>query len=143
MRAAVLMLMGLTLCVVLSACSGGPRLVKVSGKLTNHDKPYQVVQGEMRPIITFVPMDPKGAYDKPAAEFNTTDGTFIVPGRERRGVPEGKYRIAIQLNPPSPTAEIQRYNQLFTEQSSPIVRDITGPQELTIDLAKEAAAAKK
>jgi hypothetical protein len=143
MRAGVLMITGLTLCVFLSACSRGPRLVKVSGKLTNHDKPYQVAPAEMRPLITLVPLDKEGAYDKPPAEFNTSDGTFTVPGRQRNGIPEGKYRIAIQLNPPNPSAEIQHYNQLFTEQSSPIVRDITGPTELTIDLAKEAAAAKK
>jgi hypothetical protein len=129
----------LTLLVLLtSGCSSGPRLVRVKGQLLYNQKPLPV-SAKAGVTITFTAMD---AGDNPpffTAEqpFNREESTFVVSGPNGRGIPVGKYRIAVsqkmagQLPP-----DVETMNETFSRKSSPIVREVTGEEPITIDLSK-------
>src|SRR5262249_19740423 len=48
--------------------------------------------------VTFVPILPGGKppSDHYHAEFNRADGTFQSAGKDRKGMPPGKYRVAVE-----------------------------------------------
>jgi hypothetical protein len=77
----------------------------------------------------------------------TDEGTFEVPGPEGRGIPPGKYRISVVLNPrnsvtaPRPKSQRDAANRdhdflggRFGPASSPIVRTLDAPTHVVIDL---------
>jgi hypothetical protein len=125
--------------VVAGGCRGGQVEPKFSsalhGKITRGGQPLQVDKarhgGYANVELVFVPLDRAGR------QFTTKageDGAFEVLLPEGQTIPPGKYRIAVhQWNPQPKTDEL---GGRFSEQNSPIVRDITGgQQELVIDLA--------
>jgi hypothetical protein len=87
-------LTALLLCgVLLSVGCGpsGPTLVPVKGKLTVNGQPYDPKTQEEVMVILH-PTDGTGT-TFPAVFAD--DGSFFVPGVEQRGVPPGKYKIAL------------------------------------------------
>ncbi len=58
-----------------------------------------------------------------------SDGTFVLIG-----VPPGKYRVVITHIDPSTEQDLLK--GVFNEANSKITRDVTGDQEIVIDLAK-------
>lgn len=132
----VLSLVCLILCLHLPACTSGPKPIKVTGKLNYKDQPLKV--------------DPKGGVtlsfiqaaedDKPSttynAEINRDDMTFVVKSRDPKGIPPGKYRIAVNLMMPEQTAQVQEINQRFSPQDTKIERDITTEEPIVLDLSK-------
>jgi hypothetical protein len=83
--------------------------------------------------VTFVPVvaGEKPAEDFYVAEYNRDDGTFQVAGKDRRGMPPGRYRVAVELD--------KRRKDLlkgkFDAERSPFVFDVDGSTgEIVIDL---------
>jgi hypothetical protein len=108
----------------------------------------EVVDSEGKPVASVEPY---------AAVFNPDDSTFTVPGPEGRGVPPGKYRIAItqkwkrESMPDAKPGDRNVFDRdtdilkdKFSEGDSPIIREIKSAAELTIDLDNpiERVAAK-
>ena len=84
------------------------------------------------------------------ADLDQATGTFSVPGKERRGIPPGKYRIAVTQKMSRETfdavaakakkgtkgldRETDTLGNKFGIETSPIVRELTGAQEIAVDL---------
>jgi hypothetical protein len=84
------------------------------------------------------------------AELDQASGTFSVPGKEGRGIPPGKYRIAVtqkmtreafdaansqpKKGTKRPDRETDMLGGNFGLDKSPIVRDVLASSRLTIDL---------
>ncbi len=128
MRRIGVVLMVASLMAGLVGC--GPASVAVTGKITRNGKP--VTGTEAAPIqVSLCPMiGDREAFDKIViAEVNQADGSFTASG-----VPIGKVRIGVSQTDRTTLAD--RFEGKFSEGESPIVRDLTQGQALTIDLAK-------
>jgi hypothetical protein len=121
--------------VLLASCSGGgPRLVPVKGKLTNAGKP---VTPNKKGGVT-INLAPVPATGKTySGMFNPDDDTFEVAGPDNKGIPEGKYKVAISLMSITASSEIDAINQKYTYDKTPIEVEVKGPvANVDIDLAK-------
>jgi hypothetical protein len=83
------------------------------------------------------------------AEVDQTNGTFSVPGPDGRGIPPGKYRVAVTQKltreafnaaNPKPKKGVNREKDTlgnrFGPDTSPFVREVKTGGEVTIDLDK-------
>lgn len=123
-------------CLFLSACSSGPKPLKVTGKLTYQGKPL-AVDAKGGVTLTFIPVVEAGqAFTNQQAEVNREDMSFAVKGPTGQGIPAGKYRIAVMLMTPEQTPMVREINQRFTQEQSPIVRDIASEEPIVLDLSK-------
>ena len=88
--------------------------------------------------VTFVPVFPDGkrVEDYYVAQYNGQDGTFQVAGKDLRGMPPGKYRVAGEL-------DRHRSDQLkgkYNADRSPFVYDVdAATKEIVIDLDRPPA----
>jgi hypothetical protein len=85
--------------------------------------------------VTFVPIPENGAkvMDWHIAIFNKTDGTFVASGKDGKGVPPGKYRIALE--------HLRQKKDLlsgfFGPENSPFIREVKSSSDtLTLDISK-------
>ena len=77
---------------------GGDRLIQTRCRLLKGGQPFIPKEGEFIEV-TFVPIPPDG---KPPVDFYYADvdqstGTFRPAGKNRKGMPPGKYRVAVEL----------------------------------------------
>jgi hypothetical protein len=148
--------MGCTLCfaavVLLSGCPAAEKRVKVRGKLLRNGQPAQVdVTGKQLPPgetgrmrVMFYPVKADNeAIVNDDGELTAiggeeagveSDGTFALGGGKNPGIPPGKYRIVITHIDPLTGKDLLK--GAFNEGKSRITRDVTGDQEIVIDLAK-------
>jgi hypothetical protein len=140
----------------LAGCGESSNTVWVKGRLLKGGARYVPPQGHVIEL-TFVASEienPDGQFAPSSepfdADYNDDEGTFFVPGRQGRGIPRGKYRVAVTqrmlreaFDAARPKAkpgekEITRETDFlggrFPPSSSPIVREIRGATELVIDL---------
>ena len=89
----VALIAGLTL----SGCGSG--LLTTRGRVLKGGAPFLPGPGEFV-RVTFVPIlqGGKTPQDYYVAEYSASDGTFQVAGKDRKGMPPGKYRVAIELD---------------------------------------------
>ena len=136
---------GLILCG-LSAVGCGPKMpdegpvVVIQGRLTNAGEPLTVKGREIGlgfVELRFCKYEGEG---KPVARNDIfpaqadASGNFKLLGRFGRGIPPGKYRIAVRQWDPYPQHD--DLGGKFDEQHSPIIRDINRNESLEIDLSK-------
>ncbi len=112
--------------LTVSGC-GGPSTVH--GKLTNGGAPVTVSDKGVI-VISF---SPEGGAGPGFGADVKPDGTFVVRGPENKGVPPGKYRIAVMQYDPYPGTD--KLDGKFGPGKTSLVRDINGGA-LDIDLAK-------
>jgi hypothetical protein len=87
--------------------------------------------------VLFIPMVEEGkAPDTAPANLNREDLTFVVPGRDGRGLAPGKYRIAIEVMSLESTPAARRINQMFSRDSSKIIREVKQDETFELDLSK-------
>jgi hypothetical protein len=118
--------------MLMTGCGSGSVVAK--GRLTNKGEPYRCENG-VAVHMTFLSLaegSPEGgAY--PAEYYR--DGTFRVVGANGRGLPPGKYRVAVQ-------AMKQKHDLLqgaYGAQNSPLVCEVKGAsQEVALDLGPSA-----
>jgi hypothetical protein len=132
MRLSKLLLVALLLGMVVSGCS--PKMLKTRGRVVKNGQPFLPGEGEFV-RVTFVPITADGttAKDFYVAEYDSKNGTFQVAGKDRKGMPPGKYRVAIELD--------QKRRDLlegaFNAESSPFIYDVSASTgEIVIDLDK-------
>src|SRR5438093_1569511 len=92
-RALILLTACLALAGALPACQSGPPRTKVGGRLTKGGKPLEVAAMVGKVIVIFEPMDAALGPKEHAAIL--PDGSFTVPGPNKKGLRPGKYRVAV------------------------------------------------
>jgi hypothetical protein len=82
----------------LTAVGCGGSHLKPKGHVLKGGQPYLLPEGEGLRIF-FVPVDPAKSdhFDSFAAEYDPSNGSFQVQGKDGKGLPPGKYRVDIQL----------------------------------------------
>jgi hypothetical protein len=80
----------------LTGCGGGT--TKATGKVVQNGQPVTVSEKGMIQITFFKAEDTTGADPYPVDP--KPDGTFEVVGKERKGVPPGKYRVSVAVFDP-------------------------------------------
>lgn len=116
----------------------GPKTVRVTGRVLLNGQPLTVTPTEAQlggVQLRFIELGPDGAPSGPSFSTNAKpDGTFNVLGIGGRGLPPGKYRIAVYQYDPYPEDKL---TGRFSDERSPIVRQIDADTDLgEIDLAK-------
>jgi hypothetical protein len=152
-RAIVVMSLCAPWSLVLVGCGGSSPAVAVTGKLIKNRAPY-VPPNDQRLGVTLIAMEilraegKVGGNDEPyPAVVNPADGTFTVPGPDGRGVPPGKYRIAVvqkwkrEALPQSKPGDRNVFDRdtdllkdRFSAADSPIIREFKASGDVTIDL---------
>lgn len=131
------------LCLATSGCGGGGEpTVSARGTVTDAGRPLQVKGRDLglgTVVVQFYRIgdDPKGARRQstdPEEAVVDAEGNFRVPGRRGDGIPPGKYRIAVRQWDPYP--QVDRLKGRFDEKNSPIIREITGEEDIVIDVSK-------
>jgi hypothetical protein len=123
--------------LALAVCGCGSNLLRTRGRVVKGGAPFLPGPGEFV-RVTFVPVLPAGkrAHDYYVAEYNAADGTFQVAGKDRNGMPPGRYRVAVELDK-------KRRDLLggrFDADNSPFVYDVdAGTPEIVIDLDRAPA----
>jgi hypothetical protein len=86
------------LLVSLISVGCGSGFIKAKGRVLKDGSPYHTPEGAGLRIF-FVPMgEITGTqYDSFAAVYDSRNGSFVVVGKDGRGLPPGKYRIGLQL----------------------------------------------
>ncbi len=157
LAALILSLTGLSL---MGGCGGSSNAVWVEGKLLKGGQPYRAPEGQVV-SVTFVGMeiqDPSGKLSTSPepfdADYDDATAEFRVPGREGRGIPPGKYRVAVtqkmlreafeaakpKAKPGQPpiTRETDFLEDKFGPKTSPIIQEVRVSSEVVIDLDKPA-----
>jgi len=159
MRSSHLVLALLIVPLVTSPGCGEPSNgVWVTGKLLKGGAEY-VPPKDQFVYVTFVGLEIQDNSGKTIqsgesfwAEVDQASGTFSVPGPERRGIPPGRYRVAVTQkmervafdapNPSRPKKGIDRETDMLAHRfgldTSPIIREIKSSCNLAIDLEKPA-----
>jgi len=118
--------------ILAAAGCGGDGLLRTQGRLLKGGQPFIPKEGEFIEI-TFVPIPPDG---KPPADFYYADvdqatGTFQPAGKNRKGMPPGKYRVAVELM----KKKKDQFRGKFDAEKSPFVFDVDSrTTEIVIDL---------
>jgi hypothetical protein len=126
------------LCLLVAGCGGGgQRAVPVRGRVTDAGKPLHVAGRDVgigMVVVQFYPVGEDGKAPSLAAEAQVAaDGTFDAPGRDGRGLPPGKYLVAVRQWDPFPG--VDKLGGRFDETRSKIVRQIDGG-EIVVDVSK-------
>jgi hypothetical protein len=123
-------------CVSLAGCGGPPRLTGVHGRLLDRGQPLHLPEGlppgDPGARVTFYPLEEKEGTEAQQAAVSP-DGTFTLPGNDRNGIVPGKYRVGVALGA---FGTPDRLKGAFGEKTSPLVRDVTGGEEIVIDVGK-------
>jgi len=139
-----------------AGCGESSNGVWVTGKVLKGGAPYVPPQGQVV-YVTFVGLEIQDGSGKTIpsgepfqAEVDQANATFSVPGAAGRGIPPGKYRVAVTqkmtreafdaANPRRPKKGVDRETDMlahrFGLETSPIIREIKSSCNLTIDLEK-------
>jgi hypothetical protein len=84
------------MCALLG-CGGGDGKLNVTGKIVRSGTPLTVPDEEYV-RVTFFPMTDDGSPPKNtyAANYERSNGTFRAIGGDGKGIPHGKYRVAVE-----------------------------------------------
>jgi hypothetical protein len=139
-----------------TGCGSGNNLW-VTGKLLKGGAAFVAPKGQLV-SVTFVGLEIKDDSGKTipsgepfSAEVDQTNGSFVVPGPERSGIPPGKYRIAVtqkktreeydatksktkKVNTFKENRETDMLEGRFGLSNSPITRELNKGEEVLIDL---------
>ena len=144
-------------------CGGSGNAVRVTGKLVKGGAAYVPPNGQYVDL-TFVGLETRDETGKIVknhepyqADLDEAGGRFTVPGRDGRGIPPGKYRVAVVQKMTRETFDasnpkgrrtvggrvaVDRETDLLADRfgltTSPIVREVGSSTDLTIDLDNPA-----
>ena len=131
MRTALGVLVGIAVCLT-AGC--GPTALKPRGRVLKDGAPFLPEEGTYV-VVLFVPIQ-EGGGRAPRffpAEFNPADATFQVVGNDGKGMPPGRYRVAVEHT----RKKQDLLKGKFNAENSPFVREVQNSgDEIVIDLAK-------
>lgn len=138
---------------ILTGCSGsaqptvaGQGIVK--GKLVNGGKPFALDPSKIPlPKGTTAPPGsssnlleirfiPAGGGEDYGAETQPETGTFVVKGPGDKGIPPGRYKIAITARHGIGEEVPDYFKGRYTPENTQIIRDIKPSEEVVIDVSK-------
>ena len=112
--------------------------VPVKGRVTNAGQPLKISNPMVGWVeVAFIEMKGEGKEAKAGEIFTThsdESGAFAVAGRLGNGLTPGKYRIAVHQWDPFPQTD--KLGGKFGEKSTRIVREVTGKEEILIDVSR-------
>jgi hypothetical protein len=118
------------LCLLAVGCGDGR--LRTRGRVVRGGQPLLPREGESV-RVTFVPILPGGKppSDHYFAEFSPADATFRSAGKDKKGMPPGKYRVAVEYKKNRQDV----FRGKFDENRSPFVFDVDSrTPEIVIDL---------
>lgn len=121
----------------IAGCGKGDGKLRTRGRLLKGGEEYVPEEGEYIQI-TFVPIPADGqpAKDYYWADVDQDTGTFAPAGKDRKGLPPGKYRVAVELMKKKKDLLGGKYDP----EKSPFVFDIEPEtEEIVIDLDQPPA----
>ncbi len=126
-------------CLLAIGCGKAPseNLVQVNGRLTNAGQPLKVQRQDVGLgliQLEFYRLDGQKQSTDPETAHLDEHGHFTVPGRTGHGIPPGKYRVAVRQWDPYP--DFDRLKGRFDAEHSPIIRQVSGREEILIDVSK-------
>jgi len=136
-RVAMVMLMAL----VVGGCGDNEGKLRTKGRLLKGGEEFVPEEGQ-NIQITFVPILPDG---KPPhrhyyADVNQETGEFVPDGPDKKGMPPGRYRVAVELM----QKKKDLFNGRFDQELSPFIFDVDeDTEEIVIDLDKPPLYAPK
>ena len=113
---------------------GGDGKLRTQGRLLKGGQSFAPGDGEYIQI-TFVPILPNNKLvgDYYYADVDQATGTFMPAGKDRKGMPPGKYRVAVELM----KKKKDQFGGKFSTEKSPYVFDVdAATAEIVIDLDK-------
>ena len=129
-------LLQLTICVLVMTIfgCGGSGSYQTRGRVLKGGAPLTVAEPDfVRVVLVPLPEDGTKVLDWYVAEFNGSDGTFIVKGKDGKGMPPGKYRVALEHM----QGRRDAFKGAFDAERSPfIVRVQSASDEIMVDLDK-------
>lgn len=120
--------------VVLGCGSSEPVMLKTEGQVIKDGKNFVPEEGENLKIV-FCPMTPDGKPPRNIylADVNQKTGAFVAMGPHKKGLPPGKYRVAMELL----KKKKDIFQDKYTIENSPFVFDIDDKSKpITVDLDK-------
>jgi len=132
------------LCTATGGCSSGESRVSVRGKVVDDNQPVAIAnyeEGGACVQVDFILLDEGGnvASDPNAptqSAFCKQDGSFEVQGMDGKGIRAGRYRVAVYLRGETPNGMGDVWQGKFDGDRSPFVVDVTGDDEVVIDVSK-------
>jgi len=124
-----LLMMLLSLCVLAAGCA---TKAKVKGKLVKDGQPFTVSDKGVIQMTFYAESDSAKAVPYPVD--TKVDGTFEVMGKERKGIPAGKYFVVIRAIDPYPGEDLLKGK--FAPEKTALTQEVKGNDEITIDVAK-------
>ncbi len=121
-------------CALLAAGCGGDGFLRPKGRVVRGGEPIALKDGEDLGVF-FYPLTGDGHLGKTVypAYFNAADSTFLVTGSDCRGLPPGRYRVAVELKKDKKDV----FGGAFNMNNSPFVVDFDSKTgEVLIDLNK-------
>jgi hypothetical protein len=135
MRIARTSVMAIVLAITVVGC-GSSKTIKVTGRLVKNGQPYIITEKEGLRIFFAPEGMPEGKYDSYSAEYDRSDGTFHVTGKDGEGMPPGNYRIALELR----LNRSDEFRGEFSASKSPLTCLIdSSNRDIVIDLDQKKA----
>lgn len=138
MRFGLCLLLVISTLTMGSGCGRGEKLLPLKGRLLKSGEQFEAGADELIQI-TFVPILPDGKppRDHYYANVNDAQGTFVAAGKTGRGLPPGKYRVALELM----RKKKDRFKGKYDQVNSPYIFDIDdSTREIVIDIEKPPVA---
>lgn len=132
----------LVLSTGLCAGCGGTERAQVQGSLVIHGKPFSPKENEAVEIA-FLPADPENPTQSGGvAEFNPSDGTFVLITPGNRGLEPGRYKITVESR--GYGGEEDRFGEEFSADATTLVHEVTREpnQAVVIDLGTQTVSRK-
>jgi hypothetical protein len=123
------------LVAILAVCGcGGSGSYQTRGRLLKGGVPLTVAEPDyVRVVLVPLPEDGSKVMDWYVAEFKGIDGTFIVKGKDGKGMPPGKYRVALEHMKGRKDA----FKGAFDAVNSPFIVTVqSASDEITVDVDK-------
>jgi hypothetical protein len=114
----------------LSGCGSGK--VLATGKVVEKGVPLKVSDKGFL-TVKFLSIDPAAGGAVYPTKVNKEDGTFVIIGPDDRGIPPGKYKVAIQLVDNYPKGK-DRFQGKFSDANTKLEKEVTGKEEIIIDV---------
>jgi hypothetical protein len=129
------------LCLTVLGCSGSTdKAHTVKGRIVDNGAAWSASGANLQPgdpgiRVEFCPLDESGAIrDAYGAIINTQDGTFTVPGPNNKGLPEGKYRIAVHIGA---FGQPDKLKGALNRDKSTLTYQVPSSGEVVIDIGKK------
>lgn len=151
-------LLWLLVCTALAGCGGGVKRVVVTGKIVDGGKPLDLSskdyqEGAASVEVRFNPADDalRDLVTKLPISLSTKakqDGTFVIDGGDRKGIPVGKYKVSLvnrnmmvdRRSRSGMASQGDVWAGKFAADKTPFEFDIQGAQEVVLDIAQAPAA---